>query len=169
MNKIQIGLLTVLLFLPLIPAAANILLPYLIISLAYLAILLYLFYYYKPWKDLKAATITLYFSMVYTLSIALGVFLVLPLRPRDIALVGLIETIPLIFNVTIILKSFLKKFISYSIFKINEGYLLFVLILILGAIVGRFFANFYELIVIYTTSLIIGILVLIYFRQGAKK
>jgi len=165
MNKFQIGILTIVLVAPLIPAAVNSLIAFLPTSLICLGILLYLFYRYKPWSDLRSAIITLYFSTVFVLGIALGVFLVLPLKPREISIIGLIESIPFFFNLVLVLKSFASKFINRKILLTNNGYFAFIVIILIGALIGRFFNNFYQLLIIYSGTLIVATLVLVYIKR----
>ncbi|MEM0173476.1 MAG: hypothetical protein QXV69_08155 [Sulfolobaceae archaeon] len=169
MNKLQIGLLTIVLLTPLVPAAINSFTAFLPTSMICLGILLYLFYRYRPWIDLRSAIITLYFSTVFTLGITLGVFLVLPANPRLISIAGLIEIIPFLFNLILVLKSFIRNLFNKKVFFINKGYFTFVIIILIGALIGRLFPNFYQQLVIYSGTLVIAVLFLVYIRQQVNR
>jgi len=132
-------------------------------SLVGLAILLYLIYISKPWTSARASVAALFFSLAYALGVVVGVFLVLPLDPRDIAILGGIEVLPtlLLFALSLIK---LRPKIGLNLFREGGGMVMFLLIVIIGALVGRYFPNFYQEIAIYAGSIALATAVYLYMR-----
>ncbi len=132
-----------------------------------LALVGYFLYNEKPWSGYKASITGVYFSGILALGAGLGVFLILPTAPRYFAAVALIDSIPFIISFVISLK-FLRNTLKLSLGSIlstGNGFLALLLFVFIGGIAGRFLANFYELIVVYSGFLIMGILAMMYFRK----
>lgn len=169
MNQTQIALLSVLLlFLPLVPAATNDYSAFLVTSSIGFIIVSYLTYHYRVWKSIKGAINAMYFSGIYSMGIALGVFLSLPFHPKHIAEAGFVFSIPFIVNFLIVALKIIPKFITKDILYLGNGVFLMLLIIVIGALAGRFVHNFYETIVIYSGFIALGVLAYLYVNQGVK-
>ena len=130
-----------------------------------LIILIYLLFKYKTWTSLRNRIIGLYFSGIFALGVTLAIFLALPIRPKEFAEVGLIYIIPFIFQFIISIKPLISKIAFKDFLSFGNGYVAFLLIVIIGAIIGRFLENFYQLIILYSGSILAGILILLYLRK----
>ncbi|MCY0850337.1 hypothetical protein [Sulfuracidifex metallicus] len=125
----------------------------------------YFLYNERPWTGYKASITSTYFSGLVALGGGLGVFLILPLEPRYFAAMALVDAIPFIVSFAFSLR-FLKNLIRPgNILSTGNGFLALLLLVFIGGLVGRFLDNFYELIVVYSGFLIMGILAMIYFRK----
>ncbi|BFH73554.1 hypothetical protein SJAV_14980 [Sulfurisphaera javensis] len=166
MNTSTLVAISILLIaLPVIPAYLLNFPVFVALSTVDLVIVLYLMITYKTWTTLKSRIIGLYFSGVFALGITLGIFFALPIKPRLFAEIGLIYVLPFIFQFIISIKPFIAKIISKNFLGFGNGYVAFLLVLIIGAIIGRFLANFYQFIVLYSGTILIGILILLYLRK----
>ncbi|BBD72409.1 hypothetical protein HS1genome_0798 [Sulfodiicoccus acidiphilus] len=163
MKDWQVVALSFVLFLLPLTALVDRLSVYAPASLVGLAVLLYLIYVSKPWTSPRSSLAALFFSAAYALGVVVGIFLILPLDPKGIATLGAVELLP---TIAIFLLSVyqLRPNIGLSIFKEGEGMFAFLLIVLLGAIAGRFFSNFYQEITIYAGSVIIASLAYLYAR-----
>jgi len=166
LNTATLILISILLIaLPIIPAYLLNFPAFVALSTIDLAIVIYIMTTYKTWTTLKSRIVGLYFSGVYALGITLGIFFALPVKPRLFAIVGLIYVLPFIFQFIISIKPFISKLISRNLLTFGNGYVAFLLVLIIGAIIGRYLANFYQLIILYSGTIIVGILILLYLRK----
>jgi len=127
--------------------------------------LIYILYSYKTWTDLRNRIVGLYFSGVFALGVTLAIFFALPVKPKDFALVGLVYIIPFIFQFIISIKPLVAKIVAKDFLSFGNGYVAFLLIVIIGAIIGRFIGNFYQLIILYSGTILVGILILLYLRK----
>ncbi|BBG25397.1 hypothetical protein [Sulfuracidifex tepidarius] len=121
----------------------------------------------RPWTGYKASITSLYFSGILALGAGLGVFLILPTAPRYFAAMALVDSIPFVISLALSLK-FLKNILPVSagrLLSMGNGFLALLLFVFVGGIIGRFMGNFYELIVVYSGFLIMGILAMMYFRK----
>ncbi|ARM75165.1 hypothetical protein [Acidianus manzaensis] len=125
----------------------------------------YYFVKYLPWKSLQNNVISLYFTGIFAFGLALGVFLALPAKPREFALVSLVESIPFFISFILLVKSLLPKLLDKSIIKLGNGYFAMLIVIIIGAIIGRFLHNFYELIFLYSGFIALGIIAYFYFKE----
>ncbi|NON63662.1 hypothetical protein [Acidianus sp. RZ1] len=162
-NTLIISILLILL--PVIPAFLFNFPAFLVTSLIGLAIVLWYFVRYLPWKGIQNAIISTYFTGIYSFGLALGVFFALPMKPRVFAEVSLIESIPFIISILYVLRALIFKLVNKSIVKVGNGYFAMLIVLIIGAVAGRFFHNFYELIILYSGFLILGIITYLYFKE----
>ncbi|WP_231136427.1 hypothetical protein [Acidianus ambivalens] len=134
-------------------------------SIVGLAIVMYYFTSNLPWKGVKQAIVAVYFTGVFSLGLALGVFFALPIKPREFALVALVESIPFFISFAYLLKFILAKAISKDLLKVGNGYFAMLLVIIIGGLIGRFLHNFYELIILYSGFIALGIIAYLYFKE----
>jgi hypothetical protein len=134
-------------------------------SIVGLAIVMYYFTSNLPWKGVKQAIVAVYFTGVFSLGLALGVFFALPIKPREFALVALVESIPFFISFAYLMKFILAKAISKDILKVGNGYFAMLLVIIIGGLIGRFLHNFYELIILYSGFIALGIIAYLYFKE----
>ncbi|BDC18070.1 hypothetical protein [Acidianus sp. HS-5] len=134
-------------------------------SIVGLAIVMYYFSANLPWKGVRQAIVSLYFTGVFSLGLALGVFFAMPIKPKEFALVSLIESIPFFISFAYVAKAVLVKAINKDILKVGNGYFAMLLIIILGGLAGRFLHNFYELIILYSGFIALGIIAYLYFKE----
>ena len=166
MNNSTLILLSILFIaLPIIPAYLFNFPAFIVLSTIDLIILIYILFRYKTWAGLKNRIIGLYFSGVFALGVTLAIFFALPVKPKDFALVGLVYIIPFIIQFIISIKPVITKIVIKDFLSFGNGYVAFLLIIIIGAIIGRFIENFYQLIVLYAGSILVGILILLYLRK----
>lgn len=159
-------LLSILLIaLPIIPAYLFNFPAFVVLSTIDFALVLYLLYSYKSWTSLRNRVIGLYFSGVFALGVTLAIFFALPIRPREFALAGIIYILPFIFQFLLTIKPFFTKILGKDFIQFGNGYVAFLLVIIIGAVIGRFIANFYQLIIIYSGAIVIGLLLLLYLRK----
>ena len=166
MNNWTIVLLSILFIaLPVIPAYLFNFPAFVVLSTIDFAILIYILITYKTWTSLRNRVVGLYFSGVFALGVTLAIFFALPLKPKEFALVGLIYIIPFIFQFIITIKPIITKIAVKELLSFGNGYVAFLLVVIIGAIIGRFLENFYQLIILYAGSILTGILILLYLRK----
>lgn len=159
------GISILLILLPTIPAFLHSFYGYLGASIVGFAIVIYLFAQYRPWENSNNAIISLYFTGIFAFGLAMAVFLTLPLKPRAYAGVALVESIPFFVSFYYVARLFLGKFFQKNVVKFANGYVAFLIVVIIGAIIGRFFHNFYELIIIYSGFIALGIIAYFYFKE----
>ncbi|BBL46697.1 hypothetical protein MJ1HA_0796 [Metallosphaera sedula] len=159
------GVSLVLILLPVLPALANNFPAFLGASIVGFAMVLYLFWTYKPWSGKDNAVVSLYFTGIFSFGLALGVFFVLPLQPRLYGVVSVVESIPFFISFYFATRDIWKALFKKDILYLADGYFAFVLTVLIGAIIGRFLHNFYELIVLYTGFLTMGFILMLYFRK----
>ncbi|MCY0859148.1 MAG: hypothetical protein OWQ54_01825 [Sulfolobaceae archaeon] len=170
MNQSQIALLSVLLlFLPLIPAAMDDFTAFAVTGAIGFILVLYLLYHYKPWRSTKAAINSMYFSGIFALGVAVGVFLALPFHPRHIAELGFVYSLPFIVTLLMVVARLVPKLALKELVTLGNGIFMMLVVIIIGAIIGRFFHNFYETLVIYSGFLVLGVLTYLYIHQGVKQ
>lgn len=155
----------ILLILPIIPGYLINFPAFVGTSLIGFAISLLYFIRYPPWKSLQNAVISVYFTGIFALGLALAVFFALPSKPREFAEVALVESIPFFISFVILAKSVFPKMINKSLLKLGNGYFAMLLVILAGAIIGRFLHNFYELIILYSGFLALGIIAYFYFKE----
>jgi len=166
LNNSTLVLLSILFIaLPIIPAYLFNFPVFVVLSTIDFVILIYILYSYKTWTDLRNRIVGLYFSGVFALGVTLAIFFALPVKPKDFALLGLVYIIPFIFQFVISIKPLVTKIVAKDFLSFGNGYVAFLLIVITGAIIGRFIGNFYQLIVLYFGTILAGILVLLYLRK----
>lgn len=166
MNNSTLVLLSILFIaLPIIPAYLFNFPAFVVLSTIDFVMLIYILYNYKTWTDLRNRIVGLYFSGVFALGVTLAIFFALPVKPKDFALVGLVYIIPFIFQFIISIKPLVAKIVAKDFLSFGNGYVAFLLIVIIGAIIGRFIGNFYQLIVLYSGTILVGILILLYLRK----
>ena len=166
MNNATLVLLSILFIaLPIIPAYLLNFPAFVVLSTIDFVILIYILFSYKTWTSLRNRIIGLYFSGVFALGVTLAIFFALPIKPREFAEVGLIYIIPFIFQFIISIKPVITKIVAKDFLSFGNGYVAFLLIVIIGAIIGRFIENFYQLIILYSGSILVGILILLYLRK----
>lgn len=166
MNTSTIVLISILLIaLPIIPAYILNFPAFVALSGLDFALVIYLMISNKTWTTLKSRIVGLYFTGVFALGVTLAVFFALPSKPRLFAIAGLVFVLPFIFQFIISIKPFIRNVISIDFLRFGNGYVAFLLVLIVGAIIGRYLANFYELVVLYTGTIVLGILMLLYLRK----
>lgn len=159
------GLSLTLILLPVIPALVENFTAFAVTSTLGFVVVLYLLMTYKPWESRTNSVISLYFSGVFSFGLAFGVFLVLPLHPRLYGLVALVESIPFFLSFYFATKGLWKSVLNKEVLSLGDGYLAFVLVVLIGAIIGRFLHNFYELVILYSGFLTMGFLAMLYFRK----
>ncbi|EHP70698.1 hypothetical protein MetMK1DRAFT_00012010 [Metallosphaera yellowstonensis MK1] len=159
------GISLLLILLPVIPALVESFLAFAVASTVGFVIVSYLLMSYKPWESRTNSIISLYFSGVFSFGLAFGVFLALPLHSRLYGLVALIESIPFLVSFYFATRGVWKTVLSKEVLSLGDGYLALVLVVLIGAIVGRFLHNFYELVILYSGFLTMGFLALLYFRK----
>ncbi|WP_338603657.1 hypothetical protein V6M85_04770 [Sulfolobus tengchongensis] len=158
----------VMIVLPIFPALVNSFPAFLADALIDFIIATYILITEKPWaNDIKTAISTLYFTALATFADTAGVFFVIAYQdPFKFALVTLVLSIPFIYNLFLVLKQVLPSVIKSDILYVGNGFFAFVLVLIIGAVIGRLFiTNFYALLPLYTGFLILAIIALFYFRK----
>lgn len=155
----------VLILLPAVPGFLLNFQAYLVASVIGLAVVIYYFITNLPWKGVKHAIVSSYFTGVFSLGLALGIFLALPIKPRDFALVALVESIPFFVSFAYLMKYTLAKAITKDIIRIGDGYFAMLLVIILGGVIGRFLNNFYEFIILYSGFIALGIIAYLYFKK----
>ena len=165
-TRTTILLSILLLLLPLVPAYVLNYPAFVVTSTIGLIIVLYIMISNKTWQGLKAKIIGTYFSGVFAVGVTLGVFFELITKPRLFAETGLIFIIPFIVQFLLLLKDILPTLIKKDLLYFSNGYVPFLLVLIIGAIIGRFISSFYSLIILYSGTLIVAILVFLYFRRS---
>lgn len=158
-----LGLSLLLFALPLSALANNVEL-YAATSLIGFAIVLYLMAKIRPWTEVRSSVSFLFFSGIYTAGVAIGIFLILPLDPKKIALLGAVESLPFILLFILTLPK-VHLSIKSDILKTGNGLFAMLLVVIVGAVIGRFFHNFYQQIIIYTGFLVAGFLTYLYERS----
>ncbi|QKR01097.1 hypothetical protein GWK48_08935 [Metallosphaera tengchongensis] len=159
------GVSLLLILLPVLPALADNFYAFVGASVVGFAIVLYLFATYKPWVDQTNATVSLFFSGIFSFGLALGVFFTLPLHPKLYGAVSLVESIPFFISLYFATKDLWGKIFKKEVLYLADGYLAFALTILIGAIIGRFLHNFYELITLYSGFLIMGFILMLYFRK----
>ncbi|AWR96687.1 hypothetical protein DFR86_03360 [Acidianus sulfidivorans JP7] len=162
-NSLLISIILVLL--PVIPALLLNFHVFIVTSAIGFLISTYYFVKYLPWKSLQNNIISIYFTGIFAFGLALGVFLALPAKPRDFAAVSLVESIPFFISFLILAKSLITKVIDKSILRLGNGYFAALIVIIIGAIIGRFLHNFYELIILYSGFIALGIITYLYFKE----
>lgn len=155
----------VLILLPVIPAFILNFPAFIGASLVGFIISTFYFIRYLPWKSLQNNIISLYFTGIFAFGLALAVFLALPSKPREFAELALFEAIPFFISFILLIRSLLSKVIDRSVIKLGNGYFAMLLVIIIGAIIGRFLHNFYELIILYSGFIALGIIAYLYFKE----
>ncbi|MEM4884462.1 MAG: hypothetical protein QXO77_02995 [Saccharolobus sp.] len=157
----------IMIILPIIPALVNSFIGFLVASLINFIIVMYTLLTEKPWSnDIKTAISTLYFTGIATAANLFAIFLALPYHPVKFAIVTLILSIPFIYNLFLIIKPILPNILKSNIIYTGNGFFAFVIVLIIGAIIGRLFiTRFYILLPLYTGFLALAIIALFYFRR----
>ncbi|MCI2413759.1 MAG: hypothetical protein MPF33_00680 [Candidatus Aramenus sp.] len=128
-------------------------------------IALYLFLQYKPWESLNNAVVSTFFTGIFAFGLGLAVFLDLPMKPKDYALVTLAFSIPFVVSLAFLLRPLIGNLLRVDLIKFGNGYVAMLIVVIIGAIIGRFFHNFYELIVLYSGFITLGIIAYLYFKE----
>ncbi|MEM0114107.1 MAG: hypothetical protein QXR57_03535 [Metallosphaera sp.] len=159
------GVSLLLILLPVIPSLADSFFAFIGATVVGLMIVLYLFWTYKPWTSKDNSIVSLYFTGIFSFGLALGVFFVLPLHPRPFGIVSLIESIPFFISFFFATKDIWRSLFKKEILYLADGYFAFVLTILIGAIIGKFLHNFYELIILYTGFLTMGFILMMYFRK----
>ena len=131
-----------------------------------LVIVLYIMITNRTWEDLKSMIVGTYFTGVFAAGITLGVFFALYSKPRLFAELGLIFSLPFIVQFILLLRRILPNIIRKDILYFSNGYLPLLIVIIIGAIIGRFISSFYSLLILYSGTIVIGILLFLYFRKG---
>jgi len=154
--------------LPIVPGLVDSFIAFLVGALIDFIVAVYVLISEKPWaNDIKTAISTLYFTALSTFADVAGVFFVMAYQDEyKFAIVTLTLSIPFIYNLFLVLKSVLPNIIKRDILYVGNGFFAFILVLIIGAIIGRaFITNFYALLPLYTGFLILAIISFIYFRK----
>ncbi|XDF45346.1 hypothetical protein AB1303_04930 [Saccharolobus solfataricus] len=154
--------------LPVIPGLIDSFIGFLVGAIIDFVIAVYTLISEKPWSnDIKTAISTLYFTTLSTFADVAGIFFAMAYQDEyKFAIVTLALSIPFIYNLFLVLKSILPNLIKADILDIGNGFFAFILVLIVGAIIGRvFITNFYALLPLYTGFLILAIIALFYFRK----
>ncbi|AWS00513.1 hypothetical protein [Metallosphaera hakonensis] len=159
------GVSLLLILLPVLPALADNFPAFLGASIVGFGIAVYFFWTYKPWANKDNAVVSLYFTGIFSFGLALAVFLVLPLHPRPYGIVSIVESVPFFISFYFATKTIWRGLFKRDILYLADGYFAFVLTILIGAIIGRFLHNFYELIVLYTGFLTMGFILMFYFRK----
>ncbi len=166
MNQWQTTAISILLvLLPAIPAFARSFYGFLGGSVIGLVIAVYLFLQYKPWENVNNAVVSTFFTGIFAFGLGLAVFLVLPLKPKEYALVALAFSIPFIVSLVFLLKPLIGNFLRADLLKFGNGYVAMLIVVIIGALMGRFFHNFYQLIILYSGFIALGIITYLYFKE----
>ncbi|PVU74872.1 hypothetical protein DDW11_04955 [Sulfolobus sp. SCGC AB-777_G06] len=156
----------ILLILPTVPAYALNYPAFLVASAIGLIIVLYIMYSNRTWETLKGKVVGTYFSGVFAVGVTLGIFFSAYSKPKLFAETGLIFIIPFIVQFLLLLKDILPSMISKDLLYFSNGYVPFLLVLIIGSVIGRFLSSFYPLIILYSGTLVVAILVFLYFRRS---
>ncbi|BCU68986.1 hypothetical protein [Stygiolobus caldivivus] len=160
-------LLSILLvILPVIPAYVLNYPAFVVTSVIGLIIVLYIMFTNRTWETLKAKVVGTYFSGVFAVGVTLGIFFALYSKPRLFAETGLIFILPFIVQFILLLKDILPSLVTKELLYFSNGYVPFLLVLIIGAIIGRLFSSFYTLLVLYSGTLVVAVLVFLYFRRS---
>jgi|ECHhosMinimDraft_1075155.scaffolds.fasta_scaffold00124_11 hypothetical protein len=157
-----LGISLLLLILPLTAMGNNFIL-FASASLVGLALLLFLMARFKPWSSLQNSVVSLYFSGSYAAGVILGLFLILPLRPVKLAELGAFELLPFIVNLLLLIYQ-TKPRIGTDIFKLGNSLFTLLIIMVIGALIGRMLSNIYEDLTLYLGFLIAGLLFYLYIR-----
>ncbi|BCU68219.1 hypothetical protein HS7_16560 [Sulfolobales archaeon HS-7] len=164
MNRYEIlGLSLLLVVLPLTSVSLNL---YLFIgsSTVGLLITIFLMVRYRFWSGIKNAISSLYFSTAYAAGLTIATFLVLSSSIREFGYFSLIGLIPFLINLIDAVYQ-IKPKIGSDILRLGNGMFGFLIVVIIGAIIGRFLHNFYQDIIVYTGFIVAGILVYLYLRE----
>ncbi len=161
-----IALTVVIILLGLVPAYVNSLVGFAVGIGIGLAIVGYIIYSMRTLSnDLRNNVIGLYFSGALALSAALGILMALPYKEKAYSFVGLIAILPLIAHIVKVAKPIFKGFKVREFLSLGNGMVAFLVTVLIGAIIGRALNNFYELVILYSGFIVLGILAMMYFRE----
>jgi len=166
LNTRTVALLSiVLILLPLIPAYLLNFLAFVISSAIGFIIVIYIMISNKTWTDTKNKVVGTYFSGVFATGVVLGEFLELYSATREFAIAGLVFVLPFIVQFILLAKDILPKLVNKDLIYFSNGYLPMLIVIIIGALVGRMLTSFYSLIILYSGTIVVALLVFLYFRK----
>ena len=160
-----VGLTIVMLLFGVVPAYVNSIVGFAVGIGLGLVITAYIIYDQKTlFRDLKANVVGLYFSGVLALSAGLGILMALPYREKLYSVIGVVALLPLLAHLVRVLPPILRNVKVKEFLSLGNGMAAFLLTVLIGSLIGRALSNFYELLILYTGFIVLGVLAMLYFR-----
>lgn len=161
-----VGLTIVMLLFGVVPAYVNSIVGFAVGIGLGLVITAYIIYDQKTLsRDLKANVVGLYFSGVLALSAGLGILMALPYREKLYSVIGVVALLPLLAHLVRVLPPILRNVKVKEFLSLGNGMAAFLLTVLIGSLIGRALSNFYELLILYTGFIVLGVLAMLYFRE----
>lgn len=151
-----------------VPAYVNSLIGFAVGVAISLGLTLYVILVEVKGKGLRDDVVRLFFTGVLAVGATGGIIMALPYREKLYSVVGLVALLPFLFYLLKVVKPIIANVRVKELLSFGNGVLAFLIVLIIGAVIGRALNNFYELIILYTGFLVAGLLVMYYFRGEGK-
>lgn len=164
-----VAIVIAVLLLTIVPAYVNSLIGFGVGVAISLAITLYVVLFEEKSSGLRGDVVRLFFTGVLALGATGGIIMALPFREKLYSVVGLVAVLPFLFYLVKVFTPIIKNFKLSEFMSFGNGVVAFLIVVVVGAIIGRALNNFYETVVLYTGFIIAGLMVMMYFRGGEKK
>ena len=164
-----VAIVIAVLLLTIVPAYVNSLIGFAVGVAISLALTLYVVLFEEKSAGLRGDVVRLFFTGVLALGATGGIIMALPFREKLYSVVGIVAILPFLFYLAKVFTPILKNFRVSEFLSFGNGVVAFLIVVVIGALIGRALNNFYETIVLYTGFIVAGLLVMMYFRGGEKK
>ena len=164
-----VAIVIAVLLLTIVPAYVNSLIGFAVGVAISLAITLYVVLFEEKTSGLRGDVVRLFFTGVLALGATGGIIMALPFKEKLYSVIGIVAVLPFLFYLVKVFTPIAKSFKLSEFLSFGNGVVAFLIVVVVGALIGRALNNFYETIVLYAGFIIAGLLVMMYFRGGGKK